>query len=110
MWTARGLSLLMIIFIGFFLVAHIMSGDAPKGPVTILSMNAIFIGLLLAWKWEIIGGLITIFGYLFFMIDAPTIFDAILYAVCVLAAILFIISWFLKRQNIESPAVTKKIL
>ncbi|MCP4705359.1 MAG: hypothetical protein GY865_12185 [candidate division Zixibacteria bacterium] len=100
MWIARVLSSLVLLLIGFILVVHIIEDDAPSGMVTIISMGSIFIGLIAAWKWELIGSLITIGGYIFFAINIPMIILSP-YTICFISAVLFLISWYLRRKSPE---------
>ncbi len=66
-WTARVLNALTLSFILFFIFAHIL-GDAEKGngftdhnEMVLFAFFPILtiVGLALAWKWEMIGGVIS---------------------------------------------------
>lgn len=67
LWSARALSALIVLFFGFFLIAHVI-GDQGQASrplrwndyVILTSLVTSLVGLLLAWKWEHIGGAITL--------------------------------------------------
>jgi len=104
MWMARISSILILLLIGFIVVMHIIEDDAPSGMVTIVSMGSFFVGLISAWRWELIGGLIVIAGYIFFVINIPIIIVSP-YTICLISAILFLISWYLKRKKAKEEMI-----
>lgn len=66
-WTARILTCLIVLFFGFFLVAHLIGDEgAPSRPlnwsdyVILTTLVASLVGLLLAWKWERVGAAIAL--------------------------------------------------
>lgn len=66
-WSARVLSALIVLFFGFFLVAHIIGDQGrPSRPLTLndyvilVTLVASLVGLLLAWKWELTGAALTL--------------------------------------------------
>ena len=70
-WGARTLSGLIVLFFGFFLVAHLVGdqGQAPRplvwGDYVILATLIVsLVGLLLAWKWEFAGAAIALIAIL----------------------------------------------
>ncbi len=103
--VARALSALIILFFGFVFVGELASRigltPAPSGglpplstvdAIQFYSMAVMFIGLGLAWKWELAGSLITLL---------PAIMDGILnpralMVVLLIAApaILFLVCWW----------------
>lgn len=63
-WTARGLSLL---FIGLILLFSVLNEDVrndPTAPVVVMWFLAL--SMLMAWRWERFGGLLTLFLSLVF--------------------------------------------
>ncbi|HEY1381589.1 MAG TPA: hypothetical protein VGF55_32625 [Gemmataceae bacterium] len=66
-WAARALSVLILLFWGFFLVASLF-GDAtrPSRPLVVYdwvilgSLLASLAGLAVAWKWELAGAALTL--------------------------------------------------
>lgn len=70
-WVARIHSGVVVLFFGFFLVAHLIGeqGQASRPLVwadyVILATLAVsLVGLLLAWKWEFAGAAITLIAIL----------------------------------------------
>lgn len=102
-WVARGLSVVLVLFFAFMVSAHFLGGqEAPPGTATTLAIGVILLGLIVAWKWEALGGIVVLCGYAFSALLAPPVLRAWPYAVCLLAGVLFLISWFMRR-----PANTK---
>lgn len=70
-WTARTLTCLLVLFFGFFLVAHLI-GDQGRPSRTLNSNDYVILttlvisllGLLLAWKRERIGALLALIAIL----------------------------------------------
>src|SRR5688500_932211 len=66
-WSARILSGLIVLFFGFFLVAHLI-GDQGQASrplgwsdyVILATLVVSLVGLLLAWKWEFAGAAIAL--------------------------------------------------
>lgn len=70
-WTARVLSALIVLFFGFFLVAHLFGDQGQPSRPLVLSDYIILttlitslVGLMLAWKWEFVGASITLVAIL----------------------------------------------
>ena len=66
-WGARALSVLILLFWGFFLIAHLVGGEGgATRPLTrddYLALSALIAslaGLALAWKWERAGAATTL--------------------------------------------------
>lgn len=76
-WTGRVLGLAAFCFVGWFLIAHVIAGEGPNP----FRMSAIELGLsvalfsavagmLIGWRWEVIGGLLVVAGmFLFYVIE-----------------------------------------
>ena len=70
-WSARVISILVLVFWGIFIIAHLF-GDAEDGgnPLTtrdfvlFVLMGGWLLGLALGWKWELLGGSITVACFL----------------------------------------------
>ena len=103
-WIARIWSIVSIAFVSFFVIAHII-GSEGFGTLNSLSEvvqflcfpSGISIGMILAWKWEGLGGFITTGSIIAFHVIRPDlIFDA---GIDGLAApgILFLVCWLLSR-------------
>jgi len=70
-WTARILSLLILLFWGYFIAAHLLGSAAqPSRPLTSndfiqVSMMLLWLaGLAVAWRWELAGAVITLIAVL----------------------------------------------
>ena len=70
-WVARILSGLIVLFFGFFLVAHLVGeqGQASRplvwaDYVMLATLVVSLVGLLLAWKWEFAGAAIALIAIL----------------------------------------------
>lgn len=66
-WGARALSVLILLFWGFFLIAHLAGGGGrasrplARGDYLMLSaLTASLAGLALAWKWERAGAAVAL--------------------------------------------------
>jgi len=98
-WAARIAGLLFALLFLAFLIGE---GPPPWSPY-MLGWLAINLGLLVAWKWEGLGGVITLAGYLlFFLVDRQ--FLAYLWrpltAVPAVLAAVHVLCWFeLGRRN-----------
>jgi hypothetical protein len=105
-WVAR---IMVILFIAFFLFLFI-SDSIEKGTISIengrvpmtVFLFFTFSGLIIAWKWEGIGGAIAIVGLLGFNVLAPQsvprtaiLITTVLY---VLPALLFLFCWWQTRK------------
>lgn len=106
-WTARVLSGLIVLFFGFFLIAHLIGDQGgPSRPlvwndyVILITLVLALVGLLLAWKWEFAGAAVTLI--------AIAICAAVNWRVLVpgtlipITAVLFLISGWLSRSSAPS--------
>jgi hypothetical protein len=66
-WGARILSAAILLFWGWFLIAHLFGdGGRPSRPLVwtdfaILSTLVVsLVGLAVAWRWELVGGMVTL--------------------------------------------------
>lgn len=60
-WTARGLSLPLILMFSIVMVRAVFSGDYPGKSDMITGLLALF-PLLVAWRWEMVGGGLMLLG------------------------------------------------
>jgi hypothetical protein len=104
-WGARVLSSAILLFWGFFLVAHLV-GDEGRSSRP-LAWNDYFIlatlglslaGLALAWKWELAGSLVTLaaVGACAAVNWRVLIFPGTLIPI---AAVLYLASWWICRAS-----------
>jgi hypothetical protein len=66
-WTARVLSGLIVLFFGFFLIAHLIGDQGrPSRPLVwndyliLTTLVLALVGLLLSWKREFVGAAVTL--------------------------------------------------
>ena len=100
-WTARTLSILVILY-------HILSflGDI-RSSVTLTTLDKtdfalwaiILLGMLVAWKWEVAGGLIIIGGFLIQAILNPLILSTAPMWIAPFIGMLFLVCGFYSRKN-----------
>lgn len=104
-WTARVVSGLIVLFFGFFLIAHLIGDQGrPTRPlvwndyVMLTTLVAALVGLLLAWKWELAGAAVTLI--------AIAVCAAVNWRVLVfpgtlipITAVLYLISWWMSRSS-----------
>jgi len=113
-WGARILSALILLFWGWFLVAHLI-GDAgrPSRPLAIhdyVGLTALvvsLVGLAVAWKWELAGGTLTLAAVLVgaFVNWQSLAFPGTLISV---AAVTFLAGWWLSRgPRRDQPASSR---
>jgi len=114
-WTARILGLLFIsIFLAFFIPDWLTKGRFPVDPDRIpmtIALFVSFLGLLIAWKWEGIGGLLALLSILAFGalgLQTPgrpggTILLCVMY---LLPAVLFILVWRRMKTRHRAPPGT----
>ncbi len=102
-WTLRVLS---GIFILFFLVMFIgetldSTNSLSTNSIIQLSLGGIgLIGLGLAWKWELTGGIIALAAYFVLAIVNPDTLQFSLLLLYPATAILFIVLWAISRNTI----------
>jgi hypothetical protein len=70
-WSARILSGLILLFWGFFLVAHLLREEGrPSRPLNaadyaiVASIMTALVGLAVAWRWELAGAVTTLLAIL----------------------------------------------
>ena len=108
-WIARIWAALMLAFMLFMFIAHIVEdGIGPEFSLTLreslmmVSMITSLVGLALAWKWERLGGILTLGGMAaFYIFDfafsgsfprTPTFF------IVAFPGVLFLIYFYSKRK------------
>jgi len=104
-WSARSLSALILLFWGFFIVANFV-GDAERSsrPLNIYdylimtTLGLSLTGLGLAWKWERVGGLLTLGAILLCALInwRVLVFPGTLILV---ASGLFLLSWWMNKAR-----------
>jgi hypothetical protein len=76
-WVGRSLGLAAFAFVAWFLIAHVVAGEGPN-PLKMTAIElalftaffAAVAGMVVGWRWEVIGGVLVVGGMLlFFLID-----------------------------------------
>ena len=104
-WILRGLSGLIIVFSIMMFIGENYFGENPGKPLSnsaIIGLSIAGIGLLglgLAWKWELLGGIIGLIPFFVLAIIDPIILQSPLMFIWPLTAILFIMYWFLNKKT-----------
>jgi hypothetical protein len=103
-WTARIWGSLSLIIMIFFVGAHLYGSITGKGEsLGHTSISFLFfpistiIGLAIAWKWDGLGGLITICGIIGFHIIRPDLLFSLMIDGLAVPGLFFIIYWLLSR-------------
>jgi hypothetical protein len=72
-WAGRGLGLALFAFVAWFLIAHVAAGDGPNPFKMDAAELGLFVtlftavgGMLLGWRWEVVGGVLVVAGMLLF--------------------------------------------
>ena len=110
---ARLVILLWVGFWGFFLVASLLSEPFQKGGLVPIAIYLLFfiIPIFIAWRWEIIGGILFLLTGITVLIGYPLVMRASLFTVLMIyltmallpliAGLLFFIYW---RKSIKKQA------
>ena len=106
-WTARVLSGLIVLFFGFFLIAHLIGDQGrPSRPmgwndyVILTTLVIALAGLLLSWKWEFAGAAVTLVAIA--VCAAANWRVLVPGALIPISAILYLISWWISRPPAPS--------
>lgn len=102
-WAARALSALVILFWGFFLLADVLGGGEGtslslglRDYVGLAAMGAWLVGLAVAWKWELIGGVTALVAFMISGVANMSVFSLPFWVIPA-AAGFFLVSWWLRR-------------
>ena len=107
-WTARVLSGLIVLFFGFFLIAHLIGEQGgPSRPmvwndyVILTTLVIALVGLLLSWRWEFAGAAVTLIAI---AVCAAVNWRVLVFpgALIPITAMLFLISWWNSRPSAPS--------
>ena len=102
-WTLRVLSAIFIIFFLFMFIGETLDSANPLSTNSIIQLSLMGIGLIglgLAWKWELIGGIIALVAFVGLAIINPETLHFSLLLLYPATAILFIVLWALSRNEI----------
>jgi hypothetical protein len=104
-WVLRGLSGIIILFSLLMFIGETWFGENPGEPMStnaILQLSVAGIGLIglgLAWKWELIGGIIASTAFVVLAIINPSVLEASLLFIWPFTAVLFIMLWAISRKT-----------
>ena len=103
-WAARGLSALILLFWGFFLLSGLFGGESEasrplnaRDYVGLVTMGLWLIGLVIAWKWELLGGGMVLVAFVIAGVANTNVFS-LPFLIVPTAAVLFLASWWLRRS------------
>ena len=106
-WVSRIWGIVYIVFFLFMLIGYsIVDQPSPDGAENPLGTREIvgfifvfgyFTGLILAWKWEGLGGLVAIACIIAFAITIQNM-PVPIYMLMAIPGLLFLICWFLSRS------------
>ncbi len=104
-WIARIWGTLSLVFMLFFVGAHLISSITGKGEALghpsisfVFFPVSIIIGLIVAFKWEGLGGLITIAGIIGFHLLRPDLFLSPMIDGLAAPGIFYIFYWVLSKD------------
>ena len=99
-WILRGSSGLIILFFLFMFIGENTGEPLTNNAILQLSITGLsLIGLGLAWKWELIGGIIALTAFIGLAIINPTVLESNLMLIWPITAILFIVLWAISRNT-----------
>lgn len=104
-WILRGLSGLIIVFSLLMFIGETFIDEKTAGPLTknaILQLSIAGIGLTglgLAWKWELIGGIIALVAYFVLALVNYRVLGFPLLYIWPLTALLFIVLWAIGKSS-----------
>ena len=109
-WIARIVGLLYLAFFLLMLIGEELSSSQESNPLTVSAWLGFvfvfiyFVGLILAWKWEGIGGLIAIGGTIGFFVTIQKY--SLMILIMAAPALLFLICWYLSRSRLQTKEVS----
>lgn len=115
-WVARVISVPVLLYCGFFLVANLIGiNEPPSLPHNMrdfIGLTALIVslaGLVVAWKWEVAGAAVTLVAVLIGIVINPIGLLSWLAAIPV-DALLFLLCGWMSRTGRSSMAATSPIL
>lgn len=105
LWTARLLGAVVIVFLLFMTIGELFT-DSKTNAISqsdyialLLFPGSTILGLLLAYKWESLGGLITVFGMICLHIIRPDLATSLLISSFAIPGLLYIIYAVWSRKH-----------
>ena len=103
-WTLRALSGIFILFSLFMFIGETLESTNPLSTDSIIQLSLGGIGLIglgLAWKWELMGGIIALASFVAVTIINPKTLSFPLLLIFPATAILFIVLWAISRNTTQ---------
>jgi hypothetical protein len=109
-WGARILSVAILLFWGWFLIAHLFSDEGLvarpgvwQDHVGLTALVVSLVGLAIAWKWELAGGVMTLVAVL---TGAFINWQVLAFppAIIPIAGLLFLLCWWMSRAPRKESA------
>jgi len=104
-WITNIASVAILALVFFIIGAHIVEGfnDFPetlttKEIIASIALVSLILGTLMGLKWELIGGVLAILGYLIFMIGEGGFVGGIEFNLFLIIAILNVILYWFERK------------
>ena len=107
-WSARILSILLVVLFLLFLIGEGVPGSTGLTLIETAMFSALFVvflGFVLAWIRELAGGILSLAGFIVFLILEGDLEVGVLLSAMALPSILFIISGMLKRREIRNEPI-----
>ena len=111
-WGARLLSAGILLFWGWFLIAHLFGEEGPPSRPRVwqdyaglTAMVVALVGLALAWKWEVLGGLMTLVGFVILAVVSDLGIPASPFILWPITAMMFLTSAWLGAARRNDQAV-----
>lgn len=105
-WTLRILSGIFVLFTLFMFLGETLFQNGSLNPkplslhdvIQLSMMGIILVGLVLAWKWELWGGIFALAAYIVLAFINPRTLQPSLLLLYPVSAILFIVLWTVSRN------------
>ena len=112
-WVARLSGTAIVLFVLYFLFMEFFGSQGfEKNPL--ISTEDIFaficfplstiIGLVIAWKWEGLGGLLSTLGFIILFVIRPELSSSPLLTALALPGLLYLVYWILTKKK-QKPAI-----
>ena len=108
-WTGRIIGIFVAGVVVAMVFGHAFSEEGLPNLLTepwgvrleFLGLFSAVLGVVLAWKWELLGGLLIIGGMMVFHIAEGTLWLGTVFELFDLTGVLFVAHWYLKRLNAD---------
>ena len=104
-WTARIVGIFVAGTVVALVIGHAFSEEGLPNPFTqplpvtleFAGLFAAVLGVILGWKWELLGGLLIIGGMVVFHVIEGKVWLGWVFELFALTGVLFVVHWYLKR-------------